>query len=83
MTGDLLPAHRPMCPASRSGITDREAWTDAPWRSAVRRHRRGLVRGLAPGTRETDLLRPGTLVEQAHAVLLTGGAPSAWPPPMG
>jgi L-aminopeptidase/D-esterase-like protein len=32
------------------------------------------VRGLAPGTRETDLLRPGTLVERAHAILLTGGS---------
>jgi L-aminopeptidase/D-esterase-like protein len=34
------------------------------------------VRGGAPGTRETDLLRPGTLVQGIHAVLLTGG--SAW-----
>jgi L-aminopeptidase/D-esterase-like protein len=34
----------------------------------------GSVRGLAPGTRETALLRPGTLVEQVHAVLLTGGS---------
>ncbi|MBC7236517.1 MAG: P1 family peptidase [Chloroflexi bacterium] len=34
----------------------------------------GVVRGLAPGTRETDLLRPGTLVEKAHAVLLAGGS---------
>ncbi|MFQ5611693.1 MAG: P1 family peptidase [Anaerolineae bacterium] len=32
------------------------------------------VRGSAPGTRETDLLRPGNLVQQAHAVLLTGGS---------
>lgn len=32
------------------------------------------VRGAAPGTRETDLLRPGTLVEEVHAVLLTGGS---------
>jgi L-aminopeptidase/D-esterase-like protein len=32
------------------------------------------VRGLAPGTRETDLLRPGTLVERAHGVLLSGGS---------
>lgn len=32
------------------------------------------VRGLAPGTRETDLCRPGTLVEQAQAILLTGGS---------
>lgn len=32
------------------------------------------VRGAAPGTRETDLLRPLHLVEHAHAVLLAGGA---------
>lgn len=32
------------------------------------------VRGAAPGTRETDLCRPGTLVEQAQAVLLSGGS---------
>lgn len=32
------------------------------------------VRGSAPGTRETDLLRPVNLVERAHAVLLTGGS---------
>jgi len=31
-------------------------------------------RGGAPGTRETDLLRPMHLVERAHAVLLTGGS---------
>ncbi|MDR2154265.1 MAG: P1 family peptidase [Burkholderiaceae bacterium] len=34
------------------------------------------VRGAAPGTRETDLLAPGNLVETVHAVLLAGG--SAW-----
>ena len=32
------------------------------------------VRGSAPGTRETDLLRPMNLVQHAHAVLLTGGS---------
>lgn len=32
------------------------------------------VRGSAPATRETDLCRPGTLVERAQAVLLTGGS---------
>lgn len=31
-------------------------------------------RGGAPGTRETDLLRPGHAVERVHAVLLTGGS---------
>lgn len=34
----------------------------------------GVVRGLAPGTREMALLRPGTLVEKAHAILLAGGS---------
>ncbi|HET9725071.1 MAG TPA: P1 family peptidase [Actinomycetota bacterium] len=34
----------------------------------------GEVRGGAPGTRETDLLRPGMLVEEVNAVLLTGGS---------
>jgi L-aminopeptidase/D-esterase-like protein len=34
------------------------------------------VRGAAPGTRETDLLDPANLVNEVHAVLLTGG--SAW-----
>lgn len=32
------------------------------------------VRGSAPGTRETDLLRPTNLVQRVHAVLLTGGS---------
>ncbi len=32
------------------------------------------VRGSAPGTRETDLLRPVNLVQEVHAVLLTGGS---------
>jgi L-aminopeptidase/D-esterase-like protein len=32
------------------------------------------VRGAAPGTRETDLLSPLNLVEQVHAVLLSGGS---------
>ena len=32
------------------------------------------VRGAAPGTRETDLLRPDNLVEQVHAVRLAGGS---------
>ena len=34
----------------------------------------GEVRGGAPGTRETDLLRPGMLVHEVDAVLLTGGS---------
>ena len=32
------------------------------------------VRGGAPGTRETDLLRPTALVNEVHAVLLSGGS---------
>lgn len=32
------------------------------------------VRGASPGTRETDLLRPGTLVERVNAILLSGGS---------
>jgi L-aminopeptidase/D-esterase-like protein len=32
------------------------------------------VRGAAPGTRETDLCRPGTLVRRVHAVALCGGS---------
>lgn len=32
------------------------------------------VRGCAPGTRETDLLRPEKTVEKIHAVVLSGGS---------
>lgn len=32
------------------------------------------VRGSAPGTRETDLLNPINMVEQVHAVVLSGGS---------
>jgi len=32
------------------------------------------VRGSAPGTRETDLLRPGQLVEEVQAIVLAGGS---------
>ena len=32
------------------------------------------VRGPAPGTRETDLLHPTSLVSEVHAVLLSGGS---------
>ena len=30
------------------------------------------VQGAAPGTRETDLLDPGNLVDKVHAIVLTG-----------
>jgi L-aminopeptidase/D-esterase-like protein len=56
-------------------------WTDAdaitgctvvlPDRAAVA----GVdVRGAAPGTRETDLLRPGNLVQRVHGIVLAGGS---------
>jgi L-aminopeptidase/D-esterase-like protein len=32
------------------------------------------VRGGAPGTRETDLLRPENIVDRVHAILLSGGS---------
>jgi L-aminopeptidase/D-esterase-like protein len=32
------------------------------------------VRGSAPGTRETDAIRPMCLIQEAHAILLTGGS---------
>ena len=32
------------------------------------------VRGFAPGTRETDAIRPGRRVGQVHGILLTGGS---------
>lgn len=32
------------------------------------------MRGAAPGTRETDLLRSGNLVEEVHAIVLSGGS---------
>ena len=32
------------------------------------------VQGAAPGTRETDLLEPGNLVDKVHAIVLSGGS---------
>jgi L-aminopeptidase/D-esterase-like protein len=32
------------------------------------------VRGAAPATKETDLLRPGNIVQTAHAIVLSGGS---------
>ncbi|MCG9127217.1 P1 family peptidase [Candidatus Poribacteria bacterium] len=32
------------------------------------------VRGAAPGTRETDAIRPGRLIQEVHGILLTGGS---------
>ncbi len=39
------------------------------------------IRGAAPGTRETQLLRPMHLVQRVHAVVQA--APSGWMPPAG
>ncbi len=55
--------------------TDKEALTGCtvvlPDREAVA----GVdVRGSAPGTRETDLLKPTKLVDKLHGVLLSGGS---------
>ena len=73
-------------PATRGRLTDVDGlrvghWTDAeaatgctvvlceaPCLAAVD------VRGGAPGTRETDLLAPGRLVERVDALLLSGGS---------
>lgn len=56
-------------------------WTDARARTGctvvlcpVGTVASGEARGGAPGTRETDLLRPGTLVQEVNAVLLAGGS---------
>ncbi len=55
--------------------TDREAVTGCTVLLATRGAVAGVdVRGAAPATRETDLLRPGMLVERVHAILLTGGS---------
>lgn len=43
----------------------------------------GEVQGGAPGTRETDLLKPANLVEEVNAFLLAGEAPSVLPLPTG
>lgn len=57
-------------------------WTDAEARTGctvVLAADEGMVagvdvRGAAPGTRETDLLRPTALVERIHAICLAGGS---------
>jgi L-aminopeptidase/D-esterase-like protein len=53
-------------PAARTGVT--VILPDAP--AIVG----GDVRGGGPGTRETDLLDPSTLVERADAIVLAGGS---------
>jgi L-aminopeptidase/D-esterase-like protein len=56
-------------------VSDYNAWTGC----TVLLCKEGAVcgvdqRGGAPGTRETDLLRPMHLIEKVHAVLLAGGS---------
>jgi L-aminopeptidase/D-esterase-like protein len=74
---------RPLAPGSITDVTgikighytDSEAQTGCTVVLTGRGAVGGVsVRGLAPGTRETDLLRPGNLVNQVQAVLLTGGS---------
>ncbi|HHS98247.1 MAG TPA: peptidase S58 family protein [Chloroflexi bacterium] len=73
---DLLPKGITAVPGIRVGhATDPEGLTGC----TVVLCGRGAVggvdqRGGAPGTRETDLLRPMHLVEKIHAVLLAGGS---------
>ncbi len=55
--------------------TDREAATGVTVILAEEGARAAVdVRGSAPGTRETDLLRPSQLVEEVQAILLAGGS---------
>ncbi len=55
--------------------TDTTAWTGCTVILCPAGATAGVdVRGAAPGTRETEALRPGRLVQKAHAVLLTGGS---------
>ena len=63
-------------PGLRVGhVTDAEAMTGCTVVLAPDGAIAGVdVRGAAPGTRETDLLRPGSLVERVHAICLAGGS---------
>jgi len=54
------------CPLARTGVT--VILPDAPVVMAAD------VRGGGPGTRETDALKPDTLVERVHALVLAGGS---------
>jgi L-aminopeptidase/D-esterase-like protein len=69
-------SHRPLTPGVSVGHwSDREAKTGCTvvlfdhlaWAAVD-------IRGAAPGTRETELLRHGHLVQRADAILLTGGS---------
>lgn len=58
--------------------SDEEVRTGATVLTASRSHEPFMaavdIRGGAPGTRETDLLRPGSTVERVHALVLSGGS---------
>ncbi len=81
-----MPSERVAASAARDAITDVRGirvghWTHRRWATGctVVLCAGGAVggvdvRGAAPGTRETDLLRPGNLVEEVHAVVLSGGS---------
>ncbi len=67
-------------------LTDAGVWVGHAWDEAARTGCTAVlapgegavvgcdVRGGAPGTRETDLARPGQFVERANAVVLAGGS---------
>lgn len=54
------------CAEAKTGVT--VIWPTAPVVMGVD------VRGGGPGTRETDALKPDTLVERVHALVLAGGS---------
>jgi len=56
-------------------VTNREAVTGVTVIMVEKGARAAVeVRGSAPGTRETDLLQPGQLVEEVQAIVLAGGS---------
>jgi L-aminopeptidase/D-esterase-like protein len=73
-------------PADRNAITDVEGITVGHWTDDVGMTGCTVVlapdgnvascevRGGAPGTRGTDMLQPGTILETANAIVLTGGS---------
>lgn len=74
------PGRRPDLDRAFAGVTVGH-WTDSDARTGctvVRFDRPTLaaveIRGGAPGSRETELLGPGRLVQRADAILLTGGS---------
>ena len=72
--------------ADRNAITDVEGITVGHWTDDVAKTGCTVVlapdgnvascevRGGAPGTRGTDMLQPGTILETANAIVLTGGS---------